>query len=83
MDLDLIQHPGLRVALKQGLNHIVLRPTNIAQAVATMLDAFEQLIPILHLDSIQFPISEAHARLHNLSLHTLKAANRSNKYGFK
>jgi hypothetical protein len=83
MDLDLIQHPGLRVALKQGLNHIVLRPTNIAQAVATMLDAFEQLIPILHLDSIQFPISEARAHLHNLCLHTLKAANHSNKYGFR
>jgi hypothetical protein len=83
MDLDIIQHPGLRDALRQGLNHIVLRPTNIGQAVATVLDAFEQLIPILHLDLLQFPILEARARLHNICLHALKVANRSNKYGFR
>ena len=30
MDLNIIQHSGLHQALKQGLNHVVLRPTNIA-----------------------------------------------------
>ena len=52
MNMDIVQHPKLRQALKQGLNHIVLRPTNIVQAVAVTLDAFEQLISILHLDQI-------------------------------
>jgi hypothetical protein len=44
MDLDVIQHLGLRQALKQGLNHVLFRPTNIAQAVATALEAFDQLV---------------------------------------
>lgn len=81
--MDIIQHPGLRQALKQGLNHIVLRPTNIAQAVAVTLDAFDQLVNILHLDQTEFPISEARERLHNISLNTLKTASRSNKFGFR
>jgi hypothetical protein len=63
MNLEIIQHPGLRATLKQGLNHIVLRPTHIAQVVATILNAFDQLIPILQLDLIQFPINEARERL--------------------
>jgi hypothetical protein len=83
MNLDIIQHPGLRAILKQGLNHIVLRPTHIAQAVATVLSAFDQLIPILQLDLIQFPINEARERLHSICLHSLKTANRSNKFGFR
>ena len=81
--MDIIQHPSLRQALKQGLNHIVLRPTNIAQAVAVALDAFDQLVTILHLDQIGFPINEARERLHSISLNALKAASRSNKYGFR
>ena len=83
MNVDIIQHPGLRQALKQGLNHIVLRPTNIAQAVAVTLDAFDQLIGILHLDQIAFPINEARARLHSICLNTLKAPSRGNKHGFR
>jgi hypothetical protein len=83
MNLDIIQHPGLCAALKQGLNYIVLRPTHIAEAVATVLNAFDQLIPILQLDLIQFPINEARERLHSICLHALKTANRSNKFGFR
>jgi hypothetical protein len=83
MKLDIIQHPGLRTALKQGLNHIVLMPTHIAHAVATVLSAFDQLIPILQLDLIQFPINEAHERLHSICLHSLKTANEANKFGFR
>jgi hypothetical protein len=30
MNLEINQHPSLRAALKQGLNHIVLRLTHIA-----------------------------------------------------
>ena len=83
MDLDVVQHPRLRQALKQGLNHIVLRPTNIAEVVATALESFDQLVSILHLDSMDFLITEARSHLHIICLHTFKAANWSNKYGFR
>ena len=81
--LDVIQRHGLRQALKQGLNHVLARSTNIAQVVATALEAFDQLAPLLHLDTIDFPIIEACTHLHKICLHTLKAANQSNKYGFQ
>ena len=55
----------------------------IAQAVAVTLEAFDQLIKILHLDQTQFPINEACERLHCISLSTLKAASRANKQGFR
>jgi hypothetical protein len=32
----------------------LLQPTNIAQAIATALEAFDQLVPLLHLDTIDF-----------------------------
>jgi hypothetical protein len=82
MDLDVIRNPRLHQALKQGLNHVLLQPTNIAQVVATALEAFDQLILLLQLDILDFPITEARSCLHNICLHTLKAASRSNKYGF-
>jgi len=61
MDLAIIQHPSLRNAVAQGLNHTPVQPVNINHAVATNLDAFEQLIPILQLESTDFPINTAHA----------------------
>jgi hypothetical protein len=73
----------LRQALKQDLNHVLLRPTNIVQAVATALEAFDQLVPLLHLDTIDFPITKARTHLHKICLHTLKVASQSNKYGFR
>jgi hypothetical protein len=82
-DLSLIQHNGLRNALAQGLNHIPVRPTNIAEAVAIIMDAFEQLSCILQLESLQFPLHEARTWLHDKCLMTLKAASRCNKFGFK
>jgi hypothetical protein len=39
MDMSLIQHKELRLALAQGLNHIPLKPTSIAHAVATIMGA--------------------------------------------
>lgn len=41
MDSYIVQHKGLREALSQGLNHIPVRPTNIAEATTIMMDAFE------------------------------------------
>jgi hypothetical protein len=40
-------------------------------------------VALLHLDTIDFPITEARTHLHKICLHTLKAASRSNKYGFR
>jgi hypothetical protein len=44
MDLSIIQHSGLRLALSQGLNHIPLKPSNIAEAIAITMDAFMQVL---------------------------------------
>jgi hypothetical protein len=66
----------------------VLRPTNIAQAIATILSAFDQLIPISQLDLVQFPINEAREQLHSICLHSWRTANQaissalSNQVGF-
>ena len=45
-DLAIVQHSGLRVALAQGLNHIPLKPTKIAEAMALAMCAFEQAVII-------------------------------------
>jgi hypothetical protein len=59
MDLDIIQHKQLRVALAQGLNHIPLKTTSIAQAIATIMHGFEQLSCILNLEQSGFSMLEA------------------------
>ena len=83
MDINIIQHPGLRNALAQGLNHIPLRPSKIAEAMAAIMDAFSQLCDILGLHNLPFPMIEARKQLHSLCLNILKTASRSNKFGFK
>lgn len=83
MDLNIIQHPLLKEALAQGLNHIPLRPTNIGQAVAVACDAFIQLCLILNLTEHNFPINEATQRIQNLCLSTLKASSKMNKLGIR
>lgn len=83
MDLSIIQHKDLRNAVAQGLNHIPWQPTNIAQAMAMVFDAYEQLIPILQLDTTKFPIQEARSRLHELCLDILKESSKCNKYGLR
>ena len=60
MDISIIQNKELRAALRQGLNHIPLRPSNIAEAIAIVLDAYDQLVLILNLMSTNFPVKEAH-----------------------
>ena len=83
MDLSIIQHSGLRDALSQGLNHIPLNPTKIGQAIAVIMDAFSQLVDILQLTKLQFPIEEAHIHLQAKCLAILKSAYKTNKFGFK
>jgi hypothetical protein len=61
--LYIIQHSGLKVALLQGLNHIPLSPTKIGETVAIIMDAFSQLVDILQLIILQFPIEEARMHL--------------------
>ena len=53
MDIAIVQNNDFRMALKQGLNHILLRPTNIAEAIAIVLDAFDQLVTILSSSSLK------------------------------
>jgi hypothetical protein len=83
LDLSLIQRIGLRNALARGLNHISVRPTNIAEAVAIIMDVFDQLACILQLDTLQFPLIEARAWLHDKCLTLLKLASLKKKFGFK
>ena len=83
MDLSIIQHNGLRNALSQGLNHIPLNPTKISQAIAVIMDAFSQLVDILQLTILQFPIEEARTHLQIKCLAILKSAYKTNKFGFK
>jgi hypothetical protein len=83
MDLSIIQHKGLKDALSQGLNHIPLSPTKLGEIVAVIMDAFLQLVDILQLSILQFPIDEARKHLQAKSLAILKSALHSNKFGFK
>jgi hypothetical protein len=83
MNMDIIQHRDLRLAISQGLNHIPLRPTNIVKAIAAIMHAFDQLVALLNLIQLQFPVDEARTHLHNTCLGILKAAAKANRYGFR
>ena len=83
MNINIIQNAQLRHALAQGLNHIPLKSTRINSCIATIMDAFEQLVLILGLVDLDFPIAEARRWLHEISLTRLKTAQRVNKYGFR
>lgn len=71
MDINIIQHKLLRSAISQGLNHIPLQPTTIAKAVVSIMHAFEQLVLILHLGQLRFPIDAARLHLHRTCLNIL------------
>lgn len=83
MDLSIIQHKGLCDIVAQGLNHIPPLPTNIGHAIATVLEAYEQLTSILQLESMDFPLVEARVYLHTQCLEILKQASKINKYDFR
>jgi len=59
MNINILQNPQLQQAIAQGLNHILLKPTKINLYFVIILDAFEQLINILGLVNLDFPINEA------------------------
>ena len=83
MDLNIIQHRLLRHAVSQGLNHIPLQPTEIGKAVGTVMHAFEQMVNLLQLTLLNFPIESARQYLHKKCLAILKTSSATNKYGFK
>jgi hypothetical protein len=50
MDIDIIRHPVLKNNFRSGLNHIPLRRTLLHEVVDTVLDAWNQVCEILHID---------------------------------
>lgn len=43
---DILRHPALRDALRKGLNHIPLKPTDLATAIDLIVEAFCDLYHI-------------------------------------
>lgn len=83
MDTRIIQHPGLRHALAQGLNHIPIRKTDFRETVEVVSETFTQLFHILHLTDFHLQLPEAIGFLTELCLKYLRLAAKQNKYGFK
>jgi len=83
MDVKIIQHAGLREAISMGLNHIPLKPTDIAVSIATALDAFSQFTQILDLENSGLPLLEATEWIRNACLEQLKTASKNNKSGLR
>lgn len=83
MDTNIIQHTELRKAVSKGMNHIPLRPTCLGSCIALLLEAFDQLVVILQLAELDFPIVEAKEWIQTHALERLKTANRKNLYGFR
>ena len=82
-DMSIIQNLDLRNALKHGLNHIPLKPSNIAEAIAIILDAYDQMVEILDLVSLEFPVKEARSHLRSICLEQLKKASKFNRFEFR
>lgn len=83
MNINIIQYKQLRSALSQGLNHIPLEPTNIARAIASIMQAYKQLVVLLHLEQLLFPIVAARQHIHSTCLAILKTSSQVNKWGFR
>lgn len=83
VNCDILQHADLRRAVAMGLNHIPLKPTNIAVCIATILDAFDQTASILGLENHDFPVNEAKEWVRVTCLGRLKNAKNINKFGFR
>lgn len=47
------------------------------------MDSFEQLVDILQLAMLQFPLEEARSYMHSMYLNALKSTSKTNKFGFK
>jgi hypothetical protein len=81
-DVTIIQHPQLRKAVAQGLNHIPMKPTSIRLCIDTAVDALDQLIAILGLQSTYFPYQETKNWIIQRCKEKLLAGSKSNRYGF-
>ena len=82
MDLSIIQHKGLRHALKMGLNQIPLRPTLIHEAIQVVHDTFLQVCEVLnitHIVDMDMAIKEVRHKCRIL----LFEAYKQNKFGFR
>lgn len=83
VDVNLIQQKELRDAVSMGLNHIPVKPTNLAACVSTALDAFDQLCQILNLETVGLPIDEAKEWIRSTCLAELKHAAKNNRAGLR
>jgi hypothetical protein len=83
MDMNIIQHPQLRSALSQGLNHIPLHSTDFRGAVNAAVDALAQLYTIFNLQDYELDFEAASAFTSKICIEKLRAASHSNKFGFK
>jgi hypothetical protein len=82
MDMNIIQHPQLRAALTQGLNHIPLHPTAFRDAINATVDALAQLYAILHLQDYDLDLEAASILTSKICTEKLRAASRAKKFGF-
>ena len=83
MDVNIIQHPQLKKAVTQGLNHIPLRPTSFRLCIDTALDAMQQLAVILGLHATNFPFQEAQQWVIQQCKERLRDGAKKNRYGFQ
>ena len=82
MDLSIIQHKGLRHALKMGLNQIPLRPTLIHEAIQVVNDTFLQVCEMLNITQI-VDMDAATKEVRHKCRNLLLEAYKQNKFGFR
>ena len=82
MDLNIVQHKGLRHAIKMGLNQIPFRPTLIFEAIQVIFNAFLQVCQVLnieHMVDMEIASKEVRTRCRLILLE----ASKLNKFGFR
>ena len=82
MDLNIVQHKGLRHAIKMGLNQIPLRPTLIFEAIQVVFDAFLQVCQVLNIEHLM-DMEKAGKKIRTRCRLILLEASKLNKFGFK
>jgi hypothetical protein len=82
MDLSIIQHKGLRHALKMGLNQIPLRPTLIHETIQVVFDTFLQVCEVLNITHM-VDMEIATKEVRNGCRKILLEAYKINKFGFR
>ena len=82
MDLSIIQHKGLRHALRMWLNHILLRPTLIHDVIQLVYDIFLQVCQVLNITHM-VNMEQASKEVRKRCINILLEANKQNKFGFR